>query len=205
MDLHAAITDDIILLPGKRCLVPTGIAIALPKGYEAQIRSRSGLAIKNGLAVLNAPGTIDADYRGEIIAIMINLGEESFTIKRGMKIAQMVIGSFSQVSWLQSDNLDETARGSQGFGSTGLYASLRANAVNLHVGPGNNYPIDWLYIRQGMPVEIIAEFDTWRQIRDWQGTQGWVHKSLLSGRRTIWVLHTIKNLRKDPDIKAQII
>ncbi|NBT86228.1 MAG: hypothetical protein EBT45_07015 [Alphaproteobacteria bacterium] len=85
------------------------------------------------------------------------------------------------------------------------YASLRANAVNLHVGPGNNYPIDWLYIRQGMPVEIIAEFDTWRQIRDWQGTQGWVHKSLLSGRRTIWVLHTIKNLRKDPDIKAQII
>ena len=85
------------------------------------------------------------------------------------------------------------------------YASLRANAVNLHVGPGNNYPIDWLYIRQGMPVEIIAEFDTWRQIRDWQGTQGWVHKSLLSGRRTIWVLHTIKNLRKDPDTKAQII
>ena len=120
MDLHAAITDDIILLPGKRCLVPTGIAIALPKGYEAQIRSRSGLSIKNGLAVLNAPGTIDADYRGEIIAIMINLGEESFTIKRGMKIAQMVIGSFSQVSWLQSDNLDETARGSQRFGSTGL-------------------------------------------------------------------------------------
>jgi SH3-like domain-containing protein len=85
------------------------------------------------------------------------------------------------------------------------YASLRANAVNLHVGPGNNYPIDWRYIRQGMPIEIIAEFDTWRQIRDWQGTQGWVHKSLLSGRRTIWVLNTIKNLRKDPDIKAQVI
>ena len=120
MDLHAAISDDIILLPGKRCLVPTGIAIALPKGFEAQIRSRSGLAIKNGLAVLNAPGTIDADYRGEIIAIMINLGEESFTIKRGMRIAQMVIGSFSQVSWLESENLEETARGSQRFGSTGL-------------------------------------------------------------------------------------
>jgi dUTP pyrophosphatase len=120
MDLHAAISDDIILLPGKRCLVPTGIAIALPKGFEAQIRSRSGLAIKNGLAVLNAPGTIDADYRGEIIAIMINLGEEPFTITRGMRIAQMVIGSFSQVDWLQSENLDETARGSQRFGSTGL-------------------------------------------------------------------------------------
>ena len=85
------------------------------------------------------------------------------------------------------------------------YASLRANAVNLHVGPGNNYPVDWRYVRQGMPVEIIAEFDTWRQIRDWQGTQGWVHKSLLSGRRTIWILHTIKNLRKDADTKSQVI
>ncbi|MBY0280877.1 MAG: dUTP diphosphatase [Alphaproteobacteria bacterium] len=120
MDLHAAISDDIILLPGKRCLVPTGIAIALPKGYEAQIRSRSGLSIKNGIAVLNAPGTIDADYRGEIIAIMINLGEEPFTITRGMRIAQMVIGEFSQVDWLACENLDETARGSQRFGSTGL-------------------------------------------------------------------------------------
>lgn len=85
------------------------------------------------------------------------------------------------------------------------YASLRANAVNLHVGPGNNYPIDWRYIRQSMPVEILAEFDTWRQIRDWQGTQGWVHKSLLSGRRTIWVMNSIKNLRKDADPKAQVI
>lgn len=85
------------------------------------------------------------------------------------------------------------------------YASLRANAVNLHVGPGNNYPIDWRYIRQSMPVEILAEFDTWRQIRDWQGTQGWVHKSLLSGRRTIWVLNSIKNLRKDADSKAQVV
>lgn len=120
MDLHAAISNDIILLPGKRCLVPTGIAIALPKGYEAQIRSRSGLAIKNGMVVLNAPGTIDADYRGEIIAIMINLGEETFTITRGMRIAQMVIAPFSQVSWNQSENLEETTRGSQRFGSTGL-------------------------------------------------------------------------------------
>ncbi len=85
------------------------------------------------------------------------------------------------------------------------YASLRSNAVNLHVGPGNNYPVEWQYLRQGLPVEIIAEFDTWRQIRDWQGTQGWVHKSLLSGRRTVWILDKIRPLRRDPDEKAKII
>jgi SH3-like domain-containing protein len=85
------------------------------------------------------------------------------------------------------------------------YVSLRANAVNIHVGPGNNYPIDWQYIRQGLPVEIIAEFDTWRQIRDWQGTQGWVHKTLLSGKRTVWILHKIRNLRQSPKDNAKVV
>ena len=85
------------------------------------------------------------------------------------------------------------------------FVSLRANAVNLHVGPGNNYPTEWCFVRQGMPVEVTAEFDTWRQIRDWQGTQGWVHKSLLSGKRMVWILHKIRNLRKDPDPKAKVI
>ena len=120
MDLHAAIPGDIVLEPGKRCLVPTGIAIALPTGYEAQIRSRSGLSIKNGVIVLNSPGTIDADYRGEVIAIMMNLGEEPFIIERGMRIAQMIIAPFTQVTWEKSDNLEETTRGVQRFGSTGL-------------------------------------------------------------------------------------
>ncbi len=85
------------------------------------------------------------------------------------------------------------------------YVSLRSNAVNLHVGPGKNYPIDWCYVRQNLPVEIIAEFDTWRQIRDWQGAEGWVHKSLLSGKRTVWVLHKVRPLRKGPDEKAKVI
>lgn len=120
MDLKAAIPDDIILEPFKRCLVPTGIAIALPAGYEAQIRSRSGLSIKNGVVVLNAPGTIDADYRGEIIAIMANLGEEPFTISRGMRIAQLIIAPFTKVSWQERSSLSNTQRGEQRFGSTGL-------------------------------------------------------------------------------------
>ena len=120
MDLHAAVCGDINLLPGKKSLVPTGIAIALPRGYEAQIRSRSGLAVNHGLIVLNSPGTIDADYRGEIIVIMMNLGEEPFTIKRGMRIAQIVISSFSMVCWQESANLETTQRNAQGFGSTGL-------------------------------------------------------------------------------------
>ncbi len=120
MDLSAAIAEDIILNPGKRCLVPTGISIELPKGYEAQIRSRSGLSIKNGVIVLNAPGTIDADYRGEIIAIMINMGEEPFTITRGMRIAQMIVAPFAKVEWQENQNLSSTERGAQRFGSTGL-------------------------------------------------------------------------------------
>ncbi len=85
------------------------------------------------------------------------------------------------------------------------YVSLRSNAVNLHVGPGTIYPVEWQYLRQGLPVEVIAEFDTWRQIRDWQGTEGWVHKSLLSGRRNVWVLHKTRPLRSHPDENSKII
>ncbi|MCX7338022.1 MAG: SH3 domain-containing protein [Alphaproteobacteria bacterium] len=85
------------------------------------------------------------------------------------------------------------------------FVSLRSNAVNTHVGPGKQYPIDWQYVRQSMPVEIVAEFDTWRQIRDWQGTLGWVHKSMLSGRRTVWVLHKTRNLRKSPEDQAKVV
>jgi dUTP pyrophosphatase len=119
MDLMAAINDDIIIKTGERKLVPTGIAIALPDGYEAQIRPRSGLALKNGVTVLNTPGTIDADYRGEIAVILINLGEEDFTVHKGMRIAQMVISSYVQAKLQLVDDLDETQRGESGFGSTG--------------------------------------------------------------------------------------
>ena len=85
------------------------------------------------------------------------------------------------------------------------FVSLRSNLVNIHVGPGNHYPVEWQYVRQNMPVEVIAEFDTWRQIRDWQGTEGWVHKSLLSGKRHVWVLHKIRKLYKDPAEKSKIV
>lgn len=119
MDLYADITADIKLLPGERALIPTGIAIALPEGYEAQIRPRSGLALKHGIALVNAPGTIDADYRGEIGVIMINSGTEPFTVKRGERVAQMVVARFSRVEWAEVDDLDETARGNGGFGHTG--------------------------------------------------------------------------------------
>lgn len=119
MDLSAAIDGKIDVKPGERTLVPTGLAIALPAGFEAQIRPRSGLAAKNGVTVLNTPGTIDADYRGEIKVILINLGQETFTIERGMRIAQMIIARHEQAEWNIVDNLDETARGSGGFGSTG--------------------------------------------------------------------------------------
>ena len=120
VDLEAAIENDVTLQPGERTLVPTGLAIALPPGYEAQIRPRSGLAYKHGITVLNAPGTIDADYRGEVKAIIANLGTESFTIERGMRIAQMVIARHEQASWDIVENLDETERGAGGFGSTGV-------------------------------------------------------------------------------------
>jgi dUTP pyrophosphatase len=119
MDLPAAVEEDLVLEPGRRALVPTGLAIALPAGYEAQIRPRSGLAAKNGVTVLNTPGTVDADYRGEVKVILINLGDEPFTITRGMRIAQMVIAPVTQAAVVETDTLPETARGAGGFGSTG--------------------------------------------------------------------------------------
>lgn len=122
MDLRAAIgEDEIISMPsGSRVLVPTGLKIALPPNYEAQIRPRSGLALKNGITCLNSPGTIDADYRGEVGIILINHGADTFEIKRGDRIAQMVIAPITQAVWMETDNLDVTARGSGGFGSTGV-------------------------------------------------------------------------------------
>jgi dUTP pyrophosphatase len=123
MDLSAAIFEDVILNPGQRSLVPTGVIIALPKGHEAQIRPRSGLALKYGITVLNAPGTIDADYRGEIQVILINHGEKAFTIERGMRIAQMVIAPFTQITLeKQAHPFEEEHRGG-GFGSTGTHAA----------------------------------------------------------------------------------
>lgn len=112
---HAPIT----LMPGARALVPTGLAIALPEGFEAQVRPRSGLAAKHGVTVLNSPGTIDADYRGEIQVILINHGAESVEIARGMRIAQIVVATVARASLIEVDSLDETKRGSGGFGSTG--------------------------------------------------------------------------------------
>lgn len=119
MDLMAAISEDLILKMGMRLLVPTGFAMALPHGFEAQIRPRSGLAWKNGVTVLNSPGTIDADYRGEVKIILINHGAEDFIITRGMRIAQMVIAPVTQITWAARDSLDNTDRGAGGFGSTG--------------------------------------------------------------------------------------
>ena len=120
VDLLAAVDKDTILKAGERKLIPTGIAIALPEGYEAQVRPRSGLAIKNGITVLNTPGTIDADYRGEICVILINLGHEDFVVSRGMRIAQMVIASYTQAEFSIKSQLSSTTRGQGGFGSTGL-------------------------------------------------------------------------------------
>lgn len=120
MDLCAAIANDITLRPGERVAVPTGLSIALPPGYEAQVRPRSGLALKHGLTVLNSPGTIDADYRGEIQVILANLGEEPFSVTRGMRIAQIVVAPVARIEWTPSETLPETGRGAGGFGSTGL-------------------------------------------------------------------------------------
>lgn len=119
LDLEAAIQTDVTLQPGERKLIETGLAIALPQGFEAQIRPRSGLAFKHGVTVLNSPGTIDADYRGEIKIILANLGNEPFKIERGMRIAQMVIAKHEHVEWNAVASLDETERGAGGFGSTG--------------------------------------------------------------------------------------
>ena len=124
MDLAAAIAEDepLSLAPGERCLVPTGFCMALPQGYEAQVRPRSGLAAKHGVTVLNTPGTIDADYRGEVKVILANLGSEPFEISRGMRIAQLIIAPVTQAIWRVVENLDETSRGDGGFGSTGVKA-----------------------------------------------------------------------------------
>ncbi len=122
MDLCAAVGEDspITLQAGGRTLIPTGLAIALPEGFEAQIRPRSGLALKNGLSVLNSPGTIDADYRGEVQVILANLGREPFTVTRGMRIAQMVIAPYTRITWQATASLPPTDRGTGGFGSTGV-------------------------------------------------------------------------------------
>lgn len=124
LDLLAAIGEDksIIILPGRAEMVPTGIAIALPKGFEAQIRPRSGLAAKNGITILNSPGTIDSDYRGEISAMLINHSKVNFEIERGMRIAQMIIAPVIQFNLIKTETLDETKRGAGGFGSTGIRA-----------------------------------------------------------------------------------
>jgi len=127
-DLLAAIDQDIELAPLERCIVPTGISIALPVGFEAQIRPRSGLAAKNGVTVANAPGTIDADYRGEVGVILVNLSREPFRITRGMRIAQLVVARHARAVWREVGELDRTARGAGGFGSTGVTVGSAKNA-----------------------------------------------------------------------------
>ncbi len=120
MDLQAACSEPIQIPPGERVLIPTGFAIAIPEGYEAQIRPRSGLAMKHGITCLNSPGTIDADYRGEIKVLLINLGQEAFTLQPGDRIAQMVIQKVERVEWREVESLSESDRGQGGFGSTGV-------------------------------------------------------------------------------------
>lgn len=119
-DITALLSEPVVIKPFKRAIIPTGLSFSIPKGYEVQIRPRSGLAAKNGVTVLNTPGTIDSDYRGEIKVILINLGDENFTVNNGDRIAQMVVQKVEQASFEIVDNLDETERGSGGFGSTGV-------------------------------------------------------------------------------------
>lgn len=121
MDLRAAVPADepVVLEPGARALVPTGLQIALPTGFEGQVRPRSGLAVRHGISVLNSPGTIDADYRGEVKVILVNLGSEPFTIERGERIAQLVVAAHATVEWDETDDLAKTVRGQGGFGHTG--------------------------------------------------------------------------------------
>lgn len=120
MDIAAAIAEDVLLKPGERALIPAGFAIALPPDHEAQIRPRSGLALRHGVTLINTPGTIDADYRGEIGVILINLGEHDFTVTRGLRIAQMVVAPVARAAFAEVDALPESVRGAGGFGSTGL-------------------------------------------------------------------------------------
>jgi dUTP pyrophosphatase len=119
LDLAAAVDRDIVLAPGSRALIPIGFSMALPPGFEAQIRPRSGLALRHGVTVLNSPGTIDADYRGEIGVILINLGHEPFTVSRGLRVAQLVIAPVARMDWAEQAELPATGRGTGGFGSTG--------------------------------------------------------------------------------------
>jgi dUTP pyrophosphatase len=120
LDLLAAVEGDVILPPGGFAAIPTGIALSLPAGYEAQVRPRSGLALRHGITVLNAPGTIDSDYRGEVAAILINHGNAAFTVTRGMKVAQLVIAAHIRAEWQETGALDHTERAAGGFGSTGM-------------------------------------------------------------------------------------
>ncbi|NRA29749.1 MAG: dUTP diphosphatase [Parvularculaceae bacterium] len=120
-DLRAAVDEPVVLLPGDRAMIPTGISIALPRGTECQVRPRSGLAAKHGITLVNSPGTVDADYRGELKAVMINLGKEPFTVERGMRIAQMVIAPYLRAGFHETEEeLPESGRGTGGFGSTGV-------------------------------------------------------------------------------------
>ncbi|MCK5797615.1 MAG: dUTP diphosphatase [Deltaproteobacteria bacterium] len=119
MDLHAAMDEPLLLRPGKRALIPTGLALALPRGHEGQVRPRSGLAARQGVTVLNAPGTIDEDYRGEVKVVLINLGEEPVKIEPGQRVAQLVVAPMTQVDVLEVEILDDTQRGAGGFGHTG--------------------------------------------------------------------------------------
>lgn len=120
MDLCASVDNDTVLKSGETALIPTGFAIALPEGYEAQVRPRSGLAAKHQVTVLNSPGTVDADYRGEVRVILANFGKQDFIIRRGDRIAQMVIAPYTRVEWEERESLDQTARGAGGFGHTGI-------------------------------------------------------------------------------------
>jgi dUTP pyrophosphatase len=120
MDLRAAIDEPIVLAPGARASVPTGIAIALPRGFECQVRPRSGLAARHGIGLVNSPGTVDEDYRGELHVLLVNLGDEPFTIERGQRIAQAVFARYERIEWEITDTLEESERGAGGFGSTGV-------------------------------------------------------------------------------------
>ncbi|MFN4309651.1 MAG: dUTP diphosphatase [Ferrovibrio sp.] len=128
LDLLAAVAEPVTLKPGERRLIPTGLSIAVPPGFEAQVRPRSGLALKHGITVLNAPGTVDADYRGEVGVILINHGDQPFVINRGERIAQMVIAAYSRVEWIEAAELPQTQRGAGGFGSTGTAGAAAKTA-----------------------------------------------------------------------------
>jgi dUTP pyrophosphatase len=120
MDLYAAVAEETVLLPGETKLIPTGFSVEIPPGYEAQIRPRSGLAVKHQVGILNSPGTIDSDYRGEVKVIITNFGKNSFAVKRGDRIAQMVISAYTKITWSEVKTLNDTARGEGGFGHTGI-------------------------------------------------------------------------------------